>query len=196
MLVSHHIISPYRPLPGTPRNPPECTKCLSSVESADSCWKGFLSWRRSNQPMLGWACKLVISYFRRNAPNFHSCSQPSRMDTFFDISGATGLTGLIRSVRVSVFSVSVIDVEITHLVRGLVGRDNPQEVAEILRLQILLAQVLQVPLREGGLDRQGKKVYRVTTTKYHEASAMLIENALQTRTKHQPDFTSINLFLP
>lgn len=81
------------------------------------------------------------------------------MDTFFDISGATGLTGLIRSVRVSVFSVSVIDVEITHLVRGLVGRDNPQEVAEILRLQILLAQVLQVPLREGGLDRQGKKVY-------------------------------------
>ena len=195
MLVSHQIISrlpsPTRP----PRNAPECTKCLSSVKSADSCWKGLLSWRRSNQPMLGWACKLVIFYLTRNTTNFHSCSQPSIMDTFFDISGATGLRGLMRSVRVSVFSVSVINVEIAHLIGGLVGRDNPQEVAEILRLQILLTQVLQVPLGEGGLDRQWK---RCATTKYQELSAMLTKNALQTRTKHQPDFTSMfcNLFLP
>lgn len=37
------------------------------------------------------------------------------------------------------------DLEVTQLVRLLVGRHHPQPVAEVVLLQVLLRQVLQVP---------------------------------------------------
>merc|ERR1740121_729678 len=45
----------------------------------------------------------------------------------------------------------LIDIEVPELVGCLVWRDDSEEVAELLHLQILLGQVLQIPLREGEL---------------------------------------------
>lgn len=72
-----------------------------------------------------------------------------------------GLRSPGRSVGICVLLVSIVDVKVPHLIGALVGRHYPQEVAEILRLQIFLAQVLQVTLGERGLAvqiRSGKSV--------------------------------------
>ena len=41
--------------------------------------------------------------------------------------------------------VVLADLEVTQLVRLLVGRHHPQPVTEVVLLQVLLCQVLQVP---------------------------------------------------
>jgi len=46
------------------------------------------------------------------------------------------------------FIIVVIDVEVTELVRGLVGGDHTQVITELIFLQVLLGQVLQVTLGE------------------------------------------------
>ena len=46
----------------------------------------------------------------------------------------------------------IIDVEVAHLVRGLVRGNDAQEVSQLLGLQVLLAQIFQVTLRERRLS--------------------------------------------
>ena len=46
----------------------------------------------------------------------------------------------------------IVDVEVTHLVRGLVGGHDAEEIPQLLRLQVLLAQILQVTLGERRLS--------------------------------------------
>ena len=46
----------------------------------------------------------------------------------------------------------IIDVEVAHLVRGLVRGNDAQEVSQLLGLQVLLAQILQVTLGERRLS--------------------------------------------
>ena len=46
----------------------------------------------------------------------------------------------------------IVDVEVTHLVRGLVGGHDAEEIPQLLRLQVLLAQILQVALGERSLS--------------------------------------------
>lgn len=58
-----------------------------------------------------------------------------------------------RSLLVILRGLVADDGEVSHLVRALVAGDHVQVVSELLLLQVLLSQVLQVPLGEGGLSR-------------------------------------------
>jgi len=49
-----------------------------------------------------------------------------------------------------------VDVEVAELVGGLVGGDHVEVIAELLLLQVLLGEVLEVSLGEGGFSSDEK----------------------------------------
>merc|ERR1712216_262432 len=50
--------------------------------------------------------------------------------------------------RTSLLVILFIDVEVPKFVRSFAGRNNPQEITQLLFLQIFLRQVLQIALRK------------------------------------------------
>jgi len=56
---------------------------------------------------------------------------------------------------VFLFLVILVDLEVAELVRLFVGGDHAEPVTKVVLLQVLLGQVLQVPLGESDLGREG-----------------------------------------